>query len=239
MKILAVDSSAKSASVAVTENGRLISECFVNNALTHSRTLMPMVDNALSQADMSFGDIDALCVNVGPGSFTGIRIGVAAVKGLAAADKKPCAGVSTLESIAYNFADENCIVCAAMDARCNQVYTAIFRCNGSEISRICEDKAVSIDELGEELSGYNEKIYLAGDGAEICFKVFDGKVENINLPAENRRYQRAYGVALAAEKNNNFTDSALLAPVYLRLPQAERELRVKGTIRTMPESNSF
>lgn len=239
LKILAVDSSAKSASVAVTENGRLISECFVNNALTHSRTLMPMVDNALSQADMSFSDIDALCVNVGPGSFTGIRIGVAAVKGLAAADNKPCAGVSTLESIANNFADENCIVCAAMDARCNQVYTAIFRCNGSEISRICEDKAVSIDELGEELSEYNEKIYLAGDGAEICFRAFDGKVENINLPAENRRYQRAYGVALAAEKNNNFTDSALLAPVYLRLPQAERELRVKGTIRTMPESNSF
>jgi len=227
LKILAVDSSAKSASVAVTENGRLISECFVNNALTHSRTLMPMIDNALSQADMSFNDIDALCVNVGPGSFTGIRIGVAAVKGLAAADNKPCAGVSTLESIAYNFADENCIVCAVMDARCNQVYTAIFRCNGSEIIRICEDKAVSIGELGEELSEYNEKIYLAGDGAEICFKAFSEKLENIVLPAENRRYQRAFGVALAAEKNNNFTDSALLAPVYLRLPQAERELKIR------------
>ncbi len=239
MKILAVDSSAKSASVAVAENGRLISECFVNNALTHSRTLMPMVDNALSQADMSFGDIDALCVNVGPGSFTGIRIGVAAVKGLAAADNKPCAGVSTLESIAYNFADENCIVCAVMDARCNQVYTAIFRCNGSETIRICEDKAISIDELSEELSAYSEKIYLAGDGAEICFKAFSERCKNVVLPAENRRYQRAFGVALAAEKNNNFTDSALLAPVYLRLPQAERELRVKGTIRTMPESNSF
>ncbi len=227
MKILAVDSSAKSASVAVAENGKLISECFVNNALTHSRTLMPMVDNALSQADMLLSDVDALCVNVGPGSFTGIRIGVAAVKGLAAADDKPCAGVSTLESIAYNFADENCIVCAAMDARCNQVYTAVFRCNGSEISRICDDKAVSVDELGEELSGYNEKIYLAGDGAEICFKAFAEKLEKIHLAGENRRYQRAFGVALAAEKNNNFTDSALLAPVYLRLPQAERELRIR------------
>lgn len=239
MKILAVDSSAKSASVAVTENGRLISECFVNNALTHSRTLMPMVDNALSQADMSFNDIEAIAVNVGPGSFTGIRIGVAAVKGLAAADNKPCSGVSTLESIAYNFTDENCIVCAVMDARCNQVYTALFRCNGSEVSRICEDKAVSIDELAEELSSFSEKIYLAGDGAEICFKAFGEKLDNVNLAGENRRYQRAFGVALAAEKNNEFIDSALLAPVYLRLPQAERELRVKGTIRTMPESNSF
>lgn len=239
LKILAVDSSAKSASVAVTDNGRLISECFVNNGLTHSRTLMPMVDNALTQADMTLGDIDALCVNAGPGSFTGIRIGVAAVKGLAAADNKPCAAVSTLESIAYNFVDENCIVCAAMDARCNQVYTAIFRCNGSEISRICEDKAVPVDELGEELSAYNEKIYLAGDGAEICFKAFSDKLKNVVLAGENRRYQRAFGVALACEKNNNFTDSALLAPVYLRLPQAERELRVKGIIRTAPESGSF
>lgn len=227
MKILAVDSSAKSASVAVAENGRLISECFVNNALTHSRTLMPMVDNALSQADMSLDGIDVLCVNTGPGSFTGIRIGVAAVKGLAAADNKPCAGVSTLESIAYNFVDENCIVCAAMDARCNQVYTALFRCNGTEVVRICEDKAVSIDELGEELLGFSEKIYLAGDGAEICFRAFGEKLENASLSGENRRYQRAFGAALAAEKNNNFTDSALLAPVYLRLPQAERELRIR------------
>lgn len=227
MKILAVDSSAKSASVAVAENGRLISECFVNNALTHSRTLMPMVDNALSQADMTLKDIDALCVNTGPGSFTGIRIGVAAVKGLAMCDNKPCSGVSTLESIAYNFADENCVVCAAMDARCNQVYTALFRCDGSDVSRICEDKAISIDELGEELSQFGDKIYLAGDGAELCFKAFGEKIANAALAGENRRYQRAFGAALAAEKNNEFTDSALLAPVYLRLPQAERELRIR------------
>ncbi len=227
MKILAVDSSAKSASVAVAENGRLISECFVNNTLTHSRTLMPMVDNALSQADITLGDIDALCVNVGPGSFTGIRIGVAAIKGLAAADNKPCAGVSTLESIAYNFADESCIVCAAMDARCNQVYTALFRCDGTYVNRICYDKAVSVDELGEELSQYGEKIYLAGDGAEICFKAFGERLENVMISGENRRYQRAFGAALAAQKNNEFTDSALLAPVYLRLPQAERELRIR------------
>lgn len=227
MKILAVDSSAKSASVAVAENGRLISECFVNNALTHSRTLMPMVDNALSQADMTIKDIDALCVNVGPGSFTGIRIGVAAVKGLTMCNNTPCAGVSTLECIAYNFADENCIVCAAMDARCNQVYTALFRCDGSAVTRICEDKAISIDELGEELSKYSEKIYLAGDGAELCFKAFGEKLANASLSGENRRYQRAFGAALAAENNKEFTDSALLAPVYLRLPQAERELRIR------------
>ena len=227
MKILAVDSSAKSASVAVAEDGRLISECFVNNALTHSRTLMPMVENSLSQADMTLKDIDAICVNVGPGSFTGVRIGVAAVKGLAMCDNSPCSGVSTLECIAYNFADEDCIVCAAMDARCNQVYTALFRCDGTNVSRICEDKAVSVDELGEELLNYSERIYLAGDGAEICMKAFGDKVLNARLSGENRRYQRAFGAALAAQNKNEFFDSALLAPVYLRLPQAERELKLR------------
>lgn len=228
MKILAVDSSAKSASVAVCENGRLISECFVNASLTHSRTLMPMIDNALSQADMKISEIDAFCVNAGPGSFTGIRIGVAAVKGLALAENKSCAGISTLESIAYNFTDDDCIVCAAMDARCNQVYTALFRCRNNAVERICEDKAISIDTLCEELSGFDDKIYLAGDGAEICLKSFGDKLPNVYVSGENRRYQRAFGTALAAEKNNAaFTDSALLAPVYLRLPQAERELKLK------------
>lgn len=228
MKILAVDSSAKSASVAVCENGRLISECFVNASLTHSRTLMPMVDNALSQGDMNISDIDAFCVNVGPGSFTGIRIGVAAVKGLALAENKLCAGVSTLESMAYNFIDDDCIVCAAMDARCNQVYTALFRCSNNSVERICEDKAISIDELSVILSDYKEKIYLVGDGAEICMKSFADKISNVYLSGENRRYQRAFGAALAAENNKeSFIDSALLAPVYLRLPQAERELKIR------------
>lgn len=227
MKILAVDSSAKTASAAVVEEGRLISECFVNAGLTHSRTLMPMIDNALSQADMNIKEIDAFCVNAGPGSFTGIRIGVAAVKGLALCENKPCAGVSTLESAAYNFTDESCLVCVSMDARCNQVYTAIFRAENGEIKRLCEDKAVSIDDLCAELSAYDEKIILAGDGAEICFKAFSDKLPNAVLAGENRRWQRAHGTALAAIKNKEFMDSAMLAPVYLRLPQAERELKLK------------
>ncbi len=228
MKILAVDSSAKTASVAVTDGETLISECFVNAGLTHSRTLMPMVDNALSQADMKIDDIDAFCVNAGPGSFTGIRIGVAAIKGLALCKDKPCAGVSTLEAAAYNFIDENCLVSVSMDARCNQVYTALFRCDNSKIIRLCEDKAVSVDELCEELSAYDEKIYLAGDGAEICFNKFKEKLNNVVLSGENRRYQRAYGAALAALNNEElFSSSSSLAPVYLRLPQAERELKLR------------
>lgn len=227
MKILSVDSSAKTASVAVTDGTTLLSECFVNAGLTHSRTLMPMVDNALSQADLKIENIDAICVNAGPGSFTGIRIGVAAVKGLALSTDKPCSGVSTLESIAYNFIDEDAIICAAMDARCNQVYAALFNVENGSVSRIRDDYAVPICELSEEISKLGKTVILAGDGAELCYNAMKDSVSNIKLSAEFRRYQRAYGAALAALANNEFTDSSLLAPVYLRMPQAERELKLK------------
>ena len=229
MKILSIDSSAKTASVAVTDGETLLSECFVNAGLTHSRTLMPMIDNALTQADLKIDDIDAFCVNAGPGSFTGIRIGVAAVKGLALASSKLCAGVSTLESIAYNFIDENAVICAAMDARCNQVYSALFNVENGVITRICDDYAVPVTELAEEIKKITDKtVILAGDGAEICYNVMKNDINNIKLSASFRRYQRAYGSALAANaKTDLFEDSSLLAPVYLRLPQAERELKLK------------
>ncbi len=229
MKILSIDSSAKTASVAVTDGETLLSECFVNAGLTHSRTLMPMIDNALAQADLKIDDIDAFCVNAGPGSFTGIRIGVAAVKGLALAANKPCAGVSTLESIAYNFIDENAVICAAMDARCNQVYSALFSVENGVITRLCADYAVPIAELAEEIKKITDKtVIFAGDGAEICYNAMKNDIKNIKLSAMFRRYQRAYGSALAANaKPELFEDSALLAPVYLRLPQAERELKLK------------
>ncbi len=229
LKILAIDSSAKTASVAVTDDKKLISECFVNAGLTHSRTLMPMVDNALRQADMKIEDIDAFCVNAGPGSFTGIRIGVAAVKGLALASDKPCAGVSTLEATAYNFIDENAVVCAAMDARCNQVYAALFEIKNGIVTRLCDDYAVPISELAAKIESLADKtVILAGDGAEICYNAMKETLGNIKLSAESRRYQRAYGAALASLAGDNiYDDSALLAPVYLRLPQAERELKLK------------
>ncbi len=227
MKLLTIDSSAKTASVAVTDGTILLSECFVNAGLTHSRTLMPMVDNVLKQADLSINDIEAFAVNAGPGSFTGIRIGVAAAKGLALPQNKPCAAVSTLESIAYSFTDDDCLVCAVMDARCAQVYTALFRCESGKVIRLCEDKAVSITDLTDELSKYTEKIYLAGDGANICFDSMKEKLSNVFITNESRKFQRAYGTALAALNNNNFNDSEVLAPVYLRLPQAERELKLK------------
>ena len=226
MKLLAVDSSAKSASVAIFEDKNLISECFVNNGLTHSKTLLSMVNNALNQSDLSIADIEKFAVNVGPGSFTGIRIGVAAIKGLAFNKNKPCAGISTLKSMAYNFIDEDCYVCCSMDARCNQVYCAVFEIENNFVKTVIEDKAVSIDDFYKDINLLNiKKIYLAGDGAKICFEKFNDS--KLILPSENRLYQRAYGVGLAALYESEFTDSSLIEPVYLRLPQAERELKLK------------
>ena len=222
MKILSIDSSAKSAGTALTDGEKLISECFVNAGLTHSKTLLMMIDNVLRQADSSFSRVDGIAVNSGPGSFTGIRIGVALAKGLAFSNNLPVCGVSTLESIAYIFIDEDCLVCPCMDARCERVYTALFRCRGGKIERLAPDSAATVDDMRSLFKEYDEKICLAGDGAGIYYdKLCDSG--NVFLPAEKRRLQNAYSVSLAAQRGGEFKDPSLLVPLYLRLPQAERE----------------
>lgn len=225
MRLLSLDASAKTGSVCITEDKILLSECFTNSSLPNSTVLVPMIKSALAQASLSIGDIDAFCVTNGPGSFTGLRIGIAAVKGLAFADNLDCAQISTLECIAYNFIDDNCIICPAMDARCNQVYTALFRAEKGRIERLSEDMALSIDELKDILINIGENIILAGDGAELCYNQFNGLLKNIRLSGLARRYQRAYGAALAAITENNFIKGFEITPSYLRLSQAERELR--------------
>lgn len=228
LKILAVDSSAKSASVAITEDDRLISESFVNVGLTHSETLMPMIESSLNNAKLTINDIDAFCVTTGPGSFTGIRIGVAAIKGLAQPHKKPCAGVSTLEALAYNLTDFNGIVCCAMDARCSQVYTAIFEVANKAIKRLTEDMAIPLDELYTLLSDYNSDIILVGDGAQLCYDSFGHKLPSCSLACGMLRFQRAYGAVLSAlSQDDIFKSPEILAPIYIRPPQAERELKKK------------
>lgn len=229
MKILAVDSSAQSASVAVVEGDKLLSESYVNIGLTHSETLMPMVDSVLRNAMLSISDIDRLCVTVGPGSFTGIRIGVAAVKGLAEPNKTPCAPVSTLAAMAYVAEDAEGILCCAMDARCGQVYTALFSVHKKVVKRLTQDIAISLQELYNILKEYEEPITFLGDGAEICCRFFEGKLANIKLSGGLLRYQRAYGAVLAALacEEDIFVAPDLVVPVYLRPPQAERELKKK------------
>lgn len=226
MRIFAIDTSAKSASAAVVENGVIKGEFFINTMLTHSETLMPMTDAVLSATRLSLEDIDCFAVNTGPGSFTGLRIGIAAVKGMAYALDKPCAAVSTLESMAYNLGAPDTIVCAVMDARCDQVYNALFDVSGDTPVRLCDDRALTIDELEGELKTLDKKVVLVGDGANLCYS----KMSGVELAAENVRFQRASSTALAAEKliKEGLTVTAeKLMPQYLRLPQAQRELLSK------------
>ncbi len=222
MRILAVDTSAVCASVAVTEDGKILSESSINASLTHSRTLMPMIDSVLKNGEIDLDSIDLFSCSVGPGSFTGVRIGVAAVKGLCDALNKKCVPVSTLEALAFNLVGRNCTAVSVMDARCNQVYCAIFKVEGEEIRRLTEDMAIKIEQLGEMLKEYDNVIFV-GDGAKLCYKALG----YTKAPA-NCEYQRGSSVCFAAEKHiEDALSSKELLPVYLRLPQAERELKAK------------
>jgi tRNA threonylcarbamoyladenosine biosynthesis protein TsaB len=233
MKILSLECSATPASVAIIEDGKLIASSFVNVRLTHSQTLMPMVENTLKSAMLSITDIDGFSISNGPGSFTGVRIGISAVKGLAAPKNAPCVAVSTLRAMAQNFIDTNCYVCAVMDARCNQVYNALFEINDGVITRLCDDRALLCDELAEEIKTLSQNaqksIIIVGDGTDI-FYPFVESLENVQKSSPQSRYQNAVGVGFCSiedfTKGETVTAKDLL-PFYLRLPQAERELKAK------------
>ena len=230
MKLLAFESSAKAAGVAVLDDGRLLAEYFQNSGQTHSRTLMQMAENLLRNCDLGPQDIDACAVADGPGSFTGVRIGISEIKGLAFATGKPCVGVSTLLSLAYNLRPlcENAILCPVMDARRNQLYNALFRLESGVLTRLCEDRLVSLSDLTAELAGYDEPVYSAGDGYALLKKAAAiADTPRLLIP------QSGYSTALLAldtyenaSDKSIFSDSALL-PVYLRASQAERELAEK------------
>lgn len=219
--LLSLDSSAVTASVALTDGDRVIKSEFVNSGLTHSETLLPMVKRVMG--DNEFSSLDAVAITAGPGSFTGVRIGVATVKGIAFAGNIPCYGVSTLEAIAYNFVDENCIVCAVMDARRLQFYNAIFKVENGTVSRLTPDRAISIDDLREELKQY-DSVIIAGDGAALCSQNI--ALDNCKIAADDKIYQNALSVAKCVKNKKPIAPSALM-PVYLRQSQAERELKLK------------
>ncbi|MBR3737594.1 MAG: tRNA (adenosine(37)-N6)-threonylcarbamoyltransferase complex dimerization subunit type 1 TsaB [Eubacterium sp.] len=219
--ILSIDSSAVSASAALTDGNKIIKSEFLNAGLTHSETLLPMIKRVLDGASVDM--LEAIAITAGPGSFTGVRIGVSIAKGLAFKNNIPCIGVSTLEAIAYNFIDENCIVCAVMDARRMQFYNAVFEIENKNCKRLCEDRAISIEDLREDLKKY-DKVIIAGDGARLCFENIN--LENAALADEDKIFQNAVSVAKAAENKKRIPASSLL-PVYLRQSQAERELGLK------------
>ena len=226
MLILAFETSAKAASAALLEEEKLLGEAYQNTGLTHSQTLMVMAENLLAQCGKTVEDVSAVAVAAGPGSFTGVRIGVAAAKGFAWGREIPCYGVSTLEAMAEGLGIYQGYVCPCMDARRSQVYNALFYVNHGSLSRIREDRAISLSELGEELKNLKEPIFLVGDGSNLCYNTLLESVPNLVLPGEHRMHQRASGVALAAAKLVSAGapgDANALTPNYLRLSQAERE----------------
>lgn len=233
MKILAIDCTAKPASVAILEKGKVLGSAYTNTGLTHSETLVPMVDSVLRDAKVSLSDIETFAINAGPGSFTGVRIGVAALKGLVFSEKKNCVPVSTLESCAYNFKGipgmEEFLICPAMDARRNQVYTALFRWKDGKVQRLMEDKAIPIPELLSFIEKEGAPVLFVGDGATLCYEAAGETTLVAFLAPEQLRYQNAVAVAACAEaklaEGLEPLCSDNILPVYLRAPQAERELK--------------
>ncbi len=224
MLLLAFETSAKAASVALFDDETLLGECYQHTALTHSQTLMVMARDLIAQCQHVPADVTDVAVAAGPGSFTGVRIGVAAAKGFAWGKDIPCHGVSTLEAMALGLGIREGYICCAMDARRAQVYNALFKAENGEISRICEDRAISLAELGQTLSALEGPIYLVGDGAALCHRTLSDLP--LILPPQWRQHQRALGVGLAAIRQIQAGipgDGAALAPNYLRLSQAERE----------------
>ena len=226
MLILALESSAKPASVAVCGDGALLGQYFQNNGLTHSRTLLTMAESLLINLDMTVAEIDLVAVACGPGSFTGVRIGVSAAKGLAWGLDKPVCGVSTLEAMAYQFPEPGVLLCPVMDARRGQVYNALFEWRGDTLARLCEDRAICLEELESGLREHAgraaPRIVLIGDGAEMTYGYLAGKGVDCRAAPQLLRYQTALGVALAA-RGKQPVSPAELEPSYLRPSQAERE----------------
>lgn len=223
MKLLALDSSATVATVALCEDDRLLAEYTLNNGNTHSETLLPMIESVLHSYGITVRDVDLFAATNGPGSFTGVRIGAATLKGLAFGSEKPCLGVSTLEAIAENLSVRQGLICPVMNARRSQVYTALFRSDGETLTRLRDDEALSIEELDEILATYGEGISFCGDGVDVTLPVLK---KTMALPVPNRLvHQSAYSVAkvaLRAYRAGLRTNDAEFTVTYLRPSQAER-----------------
>ena len=228
MILLGMDTSAVAASVALWEDGRIIGESFVNARLTHSQTILPMTQNLLNACGKDISQVDEFAVSVGPGSFTGLRIGISAVKGMAFGTGKRCVPVSTLEALAYLLIGQECIAVSAMDARCQQVYAATFLVGRESVQRLTEDAALSIKQLWEQLTEISSDLplILVGDGAQLCYNYCMKEGLPVRMAPANLRFQDAWGVARAAldqARQGKLITAGELAPEYHRLSQAERE----------------
>ena len=231
MLILGIESSAKAASAALCRDGELLGQYFQCAGLTHSRTLLPMAEELLRGTGTELRELDAVAVAAGPGSFTGVRIGVAAAKGLAWPDGKPCAPCSTLESMAWQCAHMEGEICAVMDARRNQVYAARFLAQNGTLTRLSEDAAIGLDQLAQELEKSSNAKFLVGDGASLCYNFLKERGISATRMPPHLVYQTAWGVARAGLElahRDQLVSGAAMAPQYHRLSQAERERLAQG-----------
>ena len=225
MKILALETSAKAVSAAITEDGRVLASGYQDTGLTHSRTLMPIVEHLFRNTGLTVQDMDAVAVAAGPGSFTGIRIGVSAAKGLAFAADKPAAGVSTLAAMARNVSFAGGLIICAMDARRSQIYNALFSAEDGVPIRLTPDRAISLAELAEELRSDPRPKTVLGDGGPLCADFLARAGIPCRLAPPHLVMQNAVSVALEAEAmaaRGELASAQELAPVYLRPPQAQR-----------------
>ena len=225
MNIIALETSAKAVSAAITQSGRVLASGYQDTGLTHSRTLMPIVEHLFRNTGLTLQDMDAVAVSAGPGSFTGIRIGVSAAKGLAFAADKPAVGVSTLAAMARNVAFCDGVVVCAMDARRNQIYNALFLAQDGQLTRLTEDRAVALADLAEELRDDPRPKTVVGDGAQLCAEALDGAGIACRLAPPHLIMQNAMSLALEAEHlaaEGGLVSAQALSPVYLRPPQAQR-----------------
>ena len=225
MKILALETSAKAVSAAVSEDGKILCSGYQDTGLTHSRTLMPIVEHILKNTGLTVADMDAIAVAAGPGSFTGIRIGVAAAKGLAFAADKPAVGVSTLAAMARNVAFCDGLVVCAMDARRQQVYNALFQAKDGQLTRLTPDRAIALEDLAEELRSDPRPKTVVGDGAKLCLAHLTAAGIPCRLAPAHLVMQNAMSVALEAEAmaaKGKLVSAQALEPVYLRPAQADR-----------------
>ena len=223
--LLAFETSAKAASVALFQDEKLLGEGYQNTGLTHSQTLLTMAEDLLKNCGVAVNDLTDVAVAAGPGSFTGVRIGVAAAKGLAWGKQLPCWGVSTLEAMALGLSVQDGYILPTMDARRAQVYTALFLAEKGVVTRILEDQAIALAELKEKLPT-DKPIFLVGDGSSLTYNTLKEEIPSLVMPPEHKMHQRAVGVglaAMAARCRGESSDAEALAPNYLRLSQAERE----------------
>ncbi|WP_040210663.1 tRNA (adenosine(37)-N6)-threonylcarbamoyltransferase complex dimerization subunit type 1 TsaB [Clostridium polynesiense] len=230
MRILSVESSSETASVAVVTEEGLLGEFNLNYKKQHSVLLMPMINELLKNLSLNIKDIDGFAVSKGPGSFTGLRIGMATVKGLSLGSDKPVIAISSLDALAFNIFSSSGIICSMMDALRNNVYCCIYRYEGDELKALTDYMAVSIDEISHKLKEFDEKVYLVGDGAVLHKEVLKKNIKNCSFSPNHINIPKASALGELGLKQllkGSFDPLNQMAPIYLRKPQAEREYEKK------------